>query len=65
MCIRDRVTVAQKCRFLLATGSAVAREASIILRPKGGLPMVIRERHIEAPDDNSMREFSGATGIAE
>ena len=58
------VTVAQKFRFRLATGSAVEREASIILRPKGGLPMVIRERNIKAPADNGMRAFAGNTGIA-
>ena len=59
------VTVARKFRFRLATGSAVEREASIILRPKGGLPMVIRERRIKAPADDEMREFSGSIGIAE
>jgi cytochrome P450 len=59
------VTLARKFRFRLATGSAVECEASIILRPKGGLPMVIGDRHIKAPADNGMREFSGNTGIAE
>jgi hypothetical protein len=58
------VTVAQKFRFRLATGSAVEREASIILRPKGGLPMVIRARHIKAPADYGMRVSSDNTGIA-
>jgi hypothetical protein len=58
-------TVARKFRFRLATGSAVEREASIILRPKGGLPIVIQERHIKAPADHGMRAFSGNTGIAE
>ena len=58
------VTVARKFRFRLARGSAVEREASIILRPKGGLPMVIRERHLKAPADNATRVFSGA-GIAQ
>ena len=59
------VTVARKFHFRLTTGSAVECEASIILRPKGGLPMVICERHIKAPADNGTREFSGNTGIAE
>lgn len=59
------VTLARKFRFRLATGSAVECEASIILRPKGGLPMVICERHIKARADNGTREFSGNTGIAE
>jgi cytochrome P450 len=59
------VTVARKFRFRLTTGSPVEREASIILRPKGGLPMVIRQRHTKASSDNGIREFSGNIGIAE
>jgi len=58
------VTIARKFRFRLATRSAVEREASIVLRPRGGLPMVIRERHVKAPADNGMRMLSGNTGIA-
>src|SRR5260370_39938663 len=59
------VTVARKFRFPLATGDAGEREASIILRPKGVLPMVIRGPHIKAPAVDGMRAFACNTGITE